>query len=837
MNFKKIILISVFLLAILTIGSVSANDNMTEELSSIDDEVTAEIDDLNTELTEGNEAENGTFADLNQLISESEDSVVLKHDYSFNSTRDEGYKSGIVIQKSNLVIDGAGHTIDGKGLACMFNVTGTNVAFKNIQFINGYTENKGGALYITGDASNIINCTFTNNKADDEAGAVFIKSTDATIKDSEFINNTGIYNGALLVKGENTIIDNCLFKDNFANISAGAVGWSYKKNGIIKNSIFINNSAINEGGGAIFWNNAPNGQIINSKFYNNTAKPDGGAIFINNATNFQIIDSTFEGNNATNHTIDSAFDENNATGKGGAVYWLGGDGTVTRSTFNRNYAEEDGGAIYLRVQNGIIKDSNFTDNKAFYNGAVYMNSIEGTVINCIFTNNTATDSAGALGWVKKENGTIADCTFKYNSAPRGGAIFLNNGTEFYISSSVFENNNASQHGGAIFWDSGNEGRIGGCIFKNNYAGELGGAICWNNTENGYIHHSQFDQNKARDGGAIYFNVSNGLLTYSNFANNNASQHGGAIYNSGTISIKDDTFTNNRAVDGNNDIAGDGKVKYNVDFEIDTVDNEYGKTVKIIVTLTIDNGTVNNGTVSVILNNTTYESNVSNGTATIEIPNLNAGNYDLNMTYTGDSTYNNYTEKYNLIITKQDVEITGKAKSYVINYGGKYSVTVKGIAGSKVIFRLSNKVILTAITDSNGIASITFTPKMLKTAKAGKKNLLITLDDANYRAAASYKITINKEKTKMTAKAKAFKRTVKAKKYTMTLKNSKGKAVKKVKVTLKVNGKTYKATTNAKGKATFKITKLTKRGKFTAKINFKENAYYKASSKKVKITIR
>ena len=126
----------------------------------------------------------------------------------------------------------------------------------------------------------------------------------------------------------------------------------------------------------------------------------------------------------------------------------------------------DGGAIYLRVQNGIIKDSNFTDNKAFYNGAVYMNSIEGTVINCIFTNNTATDSAGALGWVKKENGTIADCTFKYNSAPRGGAIFLNNGTEFYISSSVFENNNASQHGGAIFWDSGNEGRIGGCIFKN-----------------------------------------------------------------------------------------------------------------------------------------------------------------------------------------------------------------------------------------------------------------------------------------------------------------------------------------------------------------------------------
>ena len=835
MNVKRIILVSIFLLAILTIGSVSANDNMTEELSSIDDEVTAEIDDMNTGLTEENEADNGTFADLNQLISESEDSVVLKHDYIFNSTRDEGYKNGIVIQKSNLVIDGAGHTIDGKGQARVFNVTGTNVIFKNIKFINGFTDNEGGALYISGDASSIINCTFTNNKAQVEAGAAFIKSTDATIRDSKFINNTGVYNGALLVNGENTLIDNCLFKDNFANISAGAVGWSYKKNGIIKNSIFINNSAVNEGGGAIFWNNATNGQIINSRFYNNTAKPYGGAIFIKNATNFQIIDSTFEGNNATNHTIDSTFEGNNATGKGGAVYWLGGTGTVTSSTFNRNYAEEDGGAIYLRVQNGIIKDSNFTENKAFYNGAVYINSIEGTVYNCIFTNNTATDSAGALGWVKKENGTIADCTFKDNSAPRGGAIFLNNGTEFYISSSIFENNNASQHGGAIFWDSGNEGRIAKCYFKNNYAGEFGGAICWNNTKNGYIHHSQFDINKAHDGGAIYFSEANGIITYSTFTNNTATS-GGAIFNNGTININGNTFTDNRADDGN-DIAGNGKVKYNVEITIETVDNEYGKTVKIIVKLTNDGPAVNNGTVSVTVNKITYNATVKDAVATIPISKLNAGSYDIDITYTGDSIYNNNTKKDKFVINKKDAGITGKARSYVINYGGKYSVTVNGLSNVKVIFRLNNKIIESAITDKNGIAKISLTPKMLKTAKAGKRNMQVTLDNNNYQGVKNFKITINKEKTKITAKAKAFKSSVKTKKYTIYLKNSKGKAIKKVKVILKVKGKTYKVKTNSKGKATFKIKKLTKTGKYTAKINFKGNAYYKASSAKAKIAVK
>ena len=77
---------------------------------------------------------------------------------------------------------------------------------------------------------------------------------------------------------------------------------------------------------------------------------------------------------------------------------------------------------------------------------------------------------------------------------------------------------------------------------------------------------------------------------------------------------------------------------------------------------------------------------------------------------------------------------------------------------------------------------------------------------------------------------------KTKKYAITLKSGK-KPVKNVKVTLKVKGKTYNAKTNAKGKAVFKIKKLSKKGKFKATIKFKGNAYYKAVSKKVKITIK
>ena len=115
-------------------------------------------------------------------------------------------------------------------------------------------------------------------------------------------------------------------------------------------------------------------------------------------------------------------------------------------------------------------------------------------------------------------------------------------------------------------------------------------------------------------------------------------------------------------------------------------------------------------------------------------------------------------------------------------------------------------------------------------------MVIKIGNKNYSPISkTVKITIKKEKTKITAKAKTFKRTVKTKKYTITLKNSK-KAMKKAKVYLKVKGKTYTAKTNSKGKATF-ITKITKKGTYKAVIKYKGNSYYKKATKNIKIKIK
>ncbi len=91
--------------------------------------------------------------------------------------------------------------------------------------------------------------------------------------------------------------------------------------------------------------------------------------------------------------------------------------------------------------------------------------------------------------------------------------------------------------------------------------------------------------------------------------------------------------------------------------------------------------------------------------------------------------------------------------------------------------------------------------------------------------------LSRKTTKIVAKKASFKASVKTKKFTIIL-----KTVKKAPVTLKVNGKIFKATTNSQAKATFKITNLKKKGKYTATIKYAGNSNYKPSTAKVVITV-
>ena len=518
---------------------------------------------------------------------------------------------------------------------------------------------------------------------------------------------------------------------------------------------------------------------------------------------------------------------------GGGIHITGIDVKIINCTFIGNRAELDGGAVYIKAANATIVNSRFINNTAVYNAGVYMNSIGGKLISSYFKDNRANTSAGAVGWAKKENGLIDNCTFINNSAHNegGGAIFWNAGLNGKIINSKFEDNYAIFNGSAIFWSYGENGIISHCFFKNNNASVSGGAIILKG-ENITVEGSEFMNNSA-----IY---------------------GGALFILGSVAVDDTAFNNNLAEYGNDIlILGNGSVTLSnvtpknitpqtyICPEINVSNVIYGDIVMLMVEVCSNGGhiPVSCGNVSVVVNGKLYSSDVLDGNAKIEIENLDAGLYVCDVVLDCGANYTASKKKVEFEVIKQNAVIAASNKAYVINYGGKYSITVKNAdgkatAGEKVNFILNGKNMGSSITNANGIATVSLTAKILKTAKAGMKKLVVKFGGVNYNVGdKTVKITVKKEKTKITAKKKIFRKSNKIKKYSTILKNSKSKPIKKVKVTLKIKGKTYKATTNAKGKAVFKVTKLTKKGKNIAKITFKGNKYYKALSKKVKITIK
>ena len=96
---------------------------------------------------------------------------------------------------------------------------------------------------------------------------------------------------------------------------------------------------------------------------------------------------------------------------------------------------------------------------------------------------------------------------------------------------------------------------------------------------------------------------------------------------------------------------------------------------------------------------------------------------------------------------------------------------------------------------------------------------------------------DKSVPKIIAKNKAFDKDIKTKKYSVILKDKHGKLIKNSWITLKIKNKVFKVKTNAHGKATFKINKLNKKGKYSATVTFKGNSHYSKVAKKIKFSVK
>ena len=451
--------------------------------------------------------------------------------------------------------------------------------------------------------------------------------------------------------------------------------------------------------------------------------------------------------------------------------------------------KSDSGAAILGRNGGTKEDFSvtiinctFINNVASDNGgAFYSQTGKQKFINCTFDSNSA-KSGGAIS-INGDNNIIKDCTFTKNKASgtNGGAIVFSgkSNKNNKITGNTFTENTAAGDGGAIYLQYGNADQIIGNTFNKNSA-KIAGAVSLYKTGYSTLTDNTFTSNKATSiGGAVRYNIANSksktTISGNKFKSNTAPNSGALHIDGSNVEISSNDFDNNKATTGYA-----GSIQFN------------GNTLKIIKnTITNTNAKTNGG--AIVVKTGTSITIKSNNIANAKAKNGGAIHVESGAAKIESNTFTKCSATYRGGAIKADTRVTVTGNTFKNNKATNRGVDVfiYNSAGSEV---KSNK----------------------------------------YTTSTSKSLVIIKASTKITSPAKTFKKS-KTKKVVITLKSGKF-LVKNQKVTIKINKKTFKGTTNNKGKATIKI-KLTKKGTFKGTLKFAGNSIYKASKGTVKIKIK
>ena len=427
------------------------------------------------------------------------------------------------------------------------------ITIKNSIFVNNSAEYCAGAIAVDSQinkpAVEIINSKFDSNSA--EYGGAIYNYYNLTVVDSTFTNNskdtiynfrvanldlgiktfTDLQNAIGLVRGTLTLNQNIVmtddeaanFKDGVAinkNIRIDGKGHTIDAKNLgrifsigegftvtLTNATLINGKA--DKGGAIY--NDGSLTLSDVKLSDNAADSYGGAVFNNGE--LVVSDSVFDSNDIVNRgsaSVDYG---------GAAIYnWYDGTLTVSGSNFTnniKNYKNGDRlvGAI-ATIGDATISDSYFVNNAGRWGGAI---TTSGALI--------AGDDVNTL--------TVSGSTFKENGGLYGAGIFVA-GSDFTVSDCVFDKNTAFGKGNMT-----PNNNNGAAIVVTDTGKDITGAITGSN----------FTNNKAQYGGAIYICEGNIAISDSLFENNSADVEGGAIdidsaINNPVVTVENSKFVNN-----------------------------------------------------------------------------------------------------------------------------------------------------------------------------------------------------------------------------------------------------------------------------------------------------
>ena len=393
--------------------------------------------------------------------------------------------------------------------------------------IVGYGD-KDINLTITVDANSYTRALHVNAA---DVTLVGVKVTGGKVSTDTTTKSTAGNGGAIAQYGGSVTLAYSEVSKNFVNGKISCGGAIYTDNGslnLIHSTISENSAVVVNGyGGAIYVTGAKaNATFKNSTITNNQAYYGGGIAALNGA-NVSLVGTTVSWNKTN--------DVKNVAGKsGGGIYAKESSLSIAgNSKVISNTADASGGGIYytkgksdLSIVGSSVSDNNAkTTSSTGEGGAIYTDTGLNVQKSHLDGNSAGRGAAIAVLDTAKITLNVSDSYFISNQASnRGGAIELpGTGATMEISNSYFESNSAaSNHGGAVF-----------------------SAATLN------IYGSEFVDNSAHTGGALYTTGITTISEYSSFTDNTARKGaGGAIYTTSVttkpLTIIDTVISNNKA---------------------------------------------------------------------------------------------------------------------------------------------------------------------------------------------------------------------------------------------------------------------------------------------------
>ena len=194
-----------------------------------------------------------------------------------------------------ITIEGGGHTISGERKNRIFHVDGGRLTINNLNLINGYSQQRGGAILTSRGELTVNNSRFFGN-AGESGGAIstLVGHRNLIINNSSFEKNRGAaYGGAVHVLSGPATILNSSFIDNSAGAIGGAIYFDSNGAASVSNSTFSGNRALS--GGAVAAHN-PKTTLTHVTMVDNFAT-EGHDVFISDrrVVDFNMFNSILAG--------------------------------------------------------------------------------------------------------------------------------------------------------------------------------------------------------------------------------------------------------------------------------------------------------------------------------------------------------------------------------------------------------------------------------------------------------------------------------------------------------------------------------------------------------------